>query len=131
MSRFLTRRWLLVHAALIVVCAAFAWLAWWQIGRAAGGNALSWAYAFEWPLFGLCAIALWIREIREELRKNGPLERVGEAPMEAPDFADVTKTAAAATGEPDDELSAYNDYLAWMNQNPDKRASEYPGRQTT
>lgn len=131
MSRFLTRRWLLVHAALIVVCTAFALLAWWQIGRAAGGNALSWAYAFEWPLFGICAIALWIREIREELRKNGPLARVEEPPMESPFPTDVTNAASDGTAEPDDALSAYNDYLAWMNQNPDKRASEYPGRQTT
>lgn len=130
MSRFLTRRWLLVHAALIVVCTAFGFLAWWQIGRAAGGNALSWAYAFEWPLFALCAIALWIREIREELRKNGPLARVEEPPMESPFETDVTNDAAPATASGDDELSAYNDYLAWMNQNPDKRASDYPGRQT-
>lgn len=114
-----------------MVCGAFAWLSWWQIGRAADGNALSWAYAFEWPLFGFCAIALWIREVREELRKGGPLSRPQEAPMEAPVFANVTKNAPAGAGDHDDELSAYNDYLAWMNDNPDRRPSEYPGRQTT
>ncbi|GLZ80170.1 hypothetical protein Afil01_49770 [Actinorhabdospora filicis] len=126
MARFFTRRWIFAHTALVVVLAAFAWLAWWQIGRAAGGNALSWAYAFEWPLFGLCAIALWIREIRQELRKNGPLARPEDPPMESP-FETKATYARPASG--DDELSAYNEYLAWMNENPDRRASDYPGRQ--
>lgn len=127
MARFFTRRWILAHLALVVLLAAFAWLAWWQIGRANGGNALSWGYAFEWPLFGAAAIALWVREIRQELRRNGPLERrEEEPPMESP--FETKATSERPTGG-DDELSEYNDYLAWMNESPDRRASDYPGRQ--
>ena len=30
-----------------------------EIQRALGGNALSWAYVFEWPLLGAFAIYMW------------------------------------------------------------------------
>lgn len=32
---------------------------WFELSRALGGNALSWAYVFEWPLLGAFAIYMW------------------------------------------------------------------------
>jgi hypothetical protein len=30
-----------------------------EVGRALGGNSLSWAYVFEWPIFAVFAIYMW------------------------------------------------------------------------
>jgi hypothetical protein len=30
-----------------------------ELNRAVGGNALSWAYVFEWPLFAVFAVYMW------------------------------------------------------------------------
>ncbi|HEY7917201.1 MAG TPA: hypothetical protein VIC86_09535 [Acidimicrobiales bacterium] len=30
-----------------------------ELGRALGGNSLSWAYVFEWPLFAVFAVYMW------------------------------------------------------------------------
>jgi hypothetical protein len=32
---------------------------WFEIRRALGGNGLSWAYVFEWPLFAVFAVYMW------------------------------------------------------------------------
>jgi hypothetical protein len=37
-----------------------------EIFRALGGNELSWAYVFEWPLFGVYAIYMWRKMLRQE-----------------------------------------------------------------
>ncbi|MBW4030224.1 MAG: hypothetical protein HIU57_06045 [Acidobacteria bacterium] len=42
----------------LVLCAAAFWF---ELKRALGGNALSWAYVFEWPLLGIFAVYMWSR----------------------------------------------------------------------
>ena len=37
-----------------------------EFTRATGGNNLSWAYVFEWPLFGGYAIYMWRQLLRQE-----------------------------------------------------------------
>jgi hypothetical protein len=37
-----------------------------EILRALGGNTLSWAYVFEWPLFGGYAVYMWRQLLRQE-----------------------------------------------------------------
>ena len=32
---------------------------WFELSRAIEGNALSWAYVFEWPLLGVFAVYMW------------------------------------------------------------------------
>jgi hypothetical protein len=44
------------------------WLGDWQFHRATGGNGLSWAYTFEWPLFAVFGAVFWARTIRDEYR---------------------------------------------------------------
>jgi hypothetical protein len=51
---------------LLVVLPAFAWLTKWQLGRAMGGNTLSWAYTFEWPLFAGYAVYMWWQLIHDQ-----------------------------------------------------------------
>jgi hypothetical protein len=124
---FLLRpRWLGWHLLMVACCWGMLWLGDWQFRRAMAGNALSWAYTFEWPLFAVFAVVFWAKTIRDEFRI-----RRGEMPdplaaAEAQGLpAGVTGTeqvsvsratpAAAAEGDEDEELSAYNAYLARLN----------------
>ncbi|HWG02314.1 MAG TPA: hypothetical protein VG164_10790, partial [Trebonia sp.] len=67
--RFLYQpRWLAWHALMVVSFWGMLWLGDWQFRRAMGGNGLSWAYTFEWPLFAVFAVVFWARTIRDELR---------------------------------------------------------------
>lgn len=53
---------------LVLCVAAF----WFELTRALGGNALSWAYVFEWPLLGIFAVYMWW-----QLLHPGRQKRVG------------------------------------------------------
>src|SRR5579875_1953719 len=77
--RFLIRpRWLGWH--LVVSFWGLLWLGDWQLHRALSGNALSWAYTFEWPLFAGFAVVFWAKTIRDEFRiRRGQLPAPGAA----------------------------------------------------
>ena len=66
-----------------------------ELVRAIDGNALSWAYVFEWPLLGGYAIYMWRRLVRDERGEVGT--------RAAPRPADDVEEAA---------LAAWNRYLA-------------------
>ncbi|HEX6524883.1 MAG TPA: hypothetical protein VF070_33490 [Streptosporangiaceae bacterium] len=67
--RFLLQpRWLAWHATMVISFWGMLWLGDWQFHRAIGGNGLSWAYTFEWPLFAVFAVVFWAKTIRDELR---------------------------------------------------------------
>ena len=51
-----SRRAIKLHVVILIVVPAFLALCLWQISRALGGNSLSWAYVFEWPLFAAYAV---------------------------------------------------------------------------
>ncbi|TDC34962.1 hypothetical protein E1211_16615 [Micromonospora sp. 15K316] len=142
MKRLWTPAWIARHVASVVLVVAFLALGWWQISRAAGGNTLSWAYAFEWPIFAGFVVFVWWREARHTLRGDEPQRRaepvvdgesaVGEAaPATRPVVrrpVRVTRVPAVAQGGEDDaDLAAYNRYLSWLNANPGARPGDYPG----
>ncbi len=64
MRRLLTLRWLLVHAAVVILVVGFLLLCWWQVSRARNGNLLSFGYAIEWPAFAAFVIWVWVKEMR-------------------------------------------------------------------
>jgi len=133
MRRLLTPAWLVRHALAAVVVFAFLALGWWQIGRAASGNALSWAYAIEWPIFAGFVVVIWAREIRDALRAGRAKPEAGpesEPLAAAPGTRRpvLTRRRPAAYDDPGDaDLVAYNRYLAWLNANPGARPADYPG----
>jgi DNA-binding transcriptional regulator of glucitol operon len=128
-----------VHAATVLLVAGFLALGWWQVGRASGGNLLSFGYAVEWPAFAAFAVYVWVKEMRQALGKARPgaavkaltpSEETGAtAPVRrrrAPSAAHAAALAAHDDTD-DEELLAYNEYLAWRGANPHAPASEYPG----
>jgi hypothetical protein len=99
MRRLTSPGWLLKHAIVLVLVAAFLVLGWWQFGRAKQGNALSLGYTFEWPLFAAFVIFMWVREIRITLHgPPGDRRRPGGARDDATERT-ATGAASARTGE--------------------------------
>jgi hypothetical protein len=121
--RFLVSpRWLGWHILMVACVVGMLALGDWQLRRAEAGNALSWAYTFEWPIFAVFAVVFWAKTIKDELHPPAPAgteEQIG-LPAGA--------LAAGGTGlpgdggpgdeadEPDGELAAYNAYLARLTK---------------
>ncbi len=78
------REALKLHATLLGGLALCALAFWFELGRALGGNNLSWAYVFEWPLLGGFAIYMWWKF----LHPNAPPRpsRHPERPAIAPEY---------------------------------------------
>jgi hypothetical protein len=51
-----------------------------ELGRALGGNSLSWAYVFEWPMLGVFAVYMWWNVLHQNRRRRRPPEPVQVAP---------------------------------------------------
>jgi hypothetical protein len=77
-----------------------------ELSRALGGNTLSWAYVFEWPLFGVFGIYLWWKLLHEEAeRQRRP-----------------TRSPPAMDAQDQERLDAWNRYLAELHgSEPERR----------
>jgi hypothetical protein len=112
----------------VVAVVGFLGLGWWQVGRATGGNLLSFGYAVEWPAFAAFVLYVWVKEMRQALRTSAPgVKDVATPPAGAPPTRRQRNLTAAYDDSDDAELLAYNHYLAWLNANPRASAAEYPG----
>jgi hypothetical protein len=111
-----SRRAVKLHVVILIVVPAFAALCLWQISRALGGNSLSWAYVFEWPLFAAYAVYMWWRFVHEAAGDGSP----GDATTADPGGQDAAAPAGTPVPETPEELkedadlAAYNDYLAQL-----------------
>lgn len=124
-----SRRAFRLHAVILVVVPGFMALCAWQIARAVGGNSLSWAYVFEWPLFAGYAVYMWWRLVHEAAdtpppvaaaptttaavapTSSGPIDQAAGAARDARTPRHGTPTEDRQSHE-DHELAAYNAYLA-------------------
>jgi DNA-binding transcriptional regulator of glucitol operon len=111
-----SRRAVKLHIVILIVVPAFAALCLWQISRALGGNSLSWAYVFEWPLFAAYAVYMWWRFVHEAAPEESPGDA---AAADAGGRAAVAPAAPAPPETPqelqeDADLAAYNEYLAQL-----------------
>lgn len=65
-QRWLSRRALGLHLAVLIVAPGCLAAFWWQLHRALGGNSLSWAYTFEWPIFSVLAVIGWWQMVHDD-----------------------------------------------------------------
>jgi hypothetical protein len=125
--RFLvTPRWLGWHLAMVVSVAGMLALGYWQLRRAEEGNALSWAYTFEWPIFAVFAVVFWAKTIRDEFSPPGGGTDPAGTDSAGTELAAVARPAGLAGGGEDQEadeadpedadLAAYNAYLARLQE---------------
>lgn len=72
-------------AAGLTLCAVAFWF---EVRRALGGNELSWAYVFEWPLFAAFALYMWWQTLHLNRRK----QRAATAPkVVAPEHVEMLR----------------------------------------
>ena len=112
--RFLiSPKWLGWHVFVILSVVGMLWLGNWQLRRAEAGNALSWAYTFEWPLFAIFAVVFWAKTIRDEV--HPPAQAESRDAVALPGGIPVLR-GDEEPGEDDEELAAYNAYLARLTK---------------
>jgi DNA-binding transcriptional regulator of glucitol operon len=107
----------MLHAILLAWVGGCTAAGWWQVGRAASGNSLSFLYAIEWPVFGIFGFLGWWALLHME-KITASQERARteyEAGMRA-----VAQSARAIASE-DPDQAAYNDHLAALAQQPKKK----------
>ena len=122
--RFLiTPKWLAWHLTMVVSVFGMLRLGDWQFHRAISGNALSWAYTFEWPIFAVFAVVFWAKTIKDEFHPpavagpgedNVPLP-AGAVRQGGPGGAAVP-AGESSSPEEEADLAAYNAYLARLHQ---------------
>jgi hypothetical protein len=117
-------RWLAWHLVMVVSVLGMLALGDWQLRRAEAGNALSWAYTFEWPFFAILGVVFWAKTLKDEAY---PPAVVAEPAVQLP--ATVPPGSAGDAGglaggtgvdressAEDEELAAYNAYLARLQR---------------
>jgi hypothetical protein len=126
-ARWLSKRAVSLHAAVLVVVPGCAIAAWWQVNRAEDGNTLSYLYSVMWPVFGLLGIYFWWLLLHTDYEAVG-LKGMRRAQAEAQAATDAGATSPAppttvaeepvlaASGDDEDpELAAYNARLAALS----------------
>jgi len=119
-ERWLSRRALSLHTAVLLFVPGCAAAAWWQITRATDGNGLSYLYAIEWPLFAILGVYFWWMLIHTDYDAVGLRGMRNRRP---PELVDPPIAVAAARpsappapiGGEDPELAAYNARLAGLS----------------
>jgi hypothetical protein len=107
------------HLTLVIGLALCVAAFWFELGRAEGGNELSWAYVFEWPLLAIFAVYMWWKL----LHPGFTIRRVREKPTVAPEYEGMLhawqdevrklelnrRTEEAATGQKTGDAVALDD----------------------
>ena len=106
-SAWFSRRAVLLHLTALVVVPGCLALGWWQLQRALSGNTLSWAYTVEWPFFAAYGVYMWWKIVHEQPAKQSSGTIAEPAPADTP---------GPYEEEEDEELAAYNRYLAELNE---------------
>ncbi len=126
-ERWLSKRAVSLHLAVLVFVPGCAAAAWWQINRAADGNQLSYLYSALWPAFGLLGLYFWwmlIHTDYDSVGLKGMQRQQAAATSEGLVGTGIASTApgleppaaptsaSLASAEEDPELAAYNARLA-------------------
>lgn len=121
---FITPRRVAIGTLCLVCLIGCCWLAWWQWNRfeSASGTFQNLGYVLQWPLFGLFpAFMVWRIT---KLHRAAVAEDAASAPAEPERRAEWGRKPVAELPKPrparivveeDDELAAYNRYLAELH----------------
>jgi hypothetical protein len=74
------------HLTLVLGLALCAAAFWFELGRAEGGNELSWAYVFEWPLLAVFAVYMWWNVLDPERQEKVREKKAEKRTQLAPEF---------------------------------------------
>lgn len=126
-DRWFSQRAVLLHLAVIIWVPGCLVAAWWQVNVAMSGNSLGWAYAVEWPIFSVLGVVAWWQLLHDDPETVGirGLERarqVAEAQSAtsasglSPQRSVTVNSVTVNTVEWDEDLAAYNAYLAALEE---------------
>ena len=94
-----------------------------EVFRALGGNTLSWAYVFEWPVLLVYGVFMWRRLVRDETDANQQHATTQRRALGARGEQRATRRDA----EEDAALERWNAYLAELRLAEEHRAKKAPG----
>lgn len=125
MRRVLSAKWCLAHLVVLAAILVMLRLGLWQWHRAesATGGLQNYAYAFQWPLFAVFTLVVWIKTLIEELHRDPATPRAAARPL-PPDRDGVIRQPGLRVGvttsvpdvdADDDEVHAWNARLAALN----------------
>ena len=123
----LAPRWLALHVLVIAAGVTMVLLGRWQwhVAHVHHGSVQNYAYAFQWWVFTAFAVFMWVRVVRDALRRRGgdlePITESAPGPTEPESVAYrryvMPRNRPDAT---DPELAAYNAYLAELGREDDR-----------
>jgi hypothetical protein len=117
-SRYTNSRAIGLHVALVAWLALCVACSYWQVGRAIQGNALSFLYAIEWPLFGVLGVIGWYAL----LHVDGVSEHQAKARAEYEELMrEKARQERIANDNESPDLKAYNDHLESIANQPKKK----------
>ena len=118
-ERWLSRRAVSLHLAVLVFVPGCAVAAWWQIHRAEDGNLLSYLYSVMWPVFGILGLYFWWMLLHTDYETVGLRGMRRQQEAAAADAGGPVAVAPTAPAVPsplleveDPALAAYNARLA-------------------
>ncbi|GAC1441517.1 MAG: hypothetical protein NVSMB55_09540 [Mycobacteriales bacterium] len=107
LRRLVTPRWLAGLLLSLLGAAIMVRLGMWQLGRGERRHSLqNYSYAVEWVLFAAFTVFCFVKLLREDGL---------EAEPDIPPASVLVPPPVRADEPPDDELAAYNAYLARLN----------------
>jgi len=147
-SKWLTKRAVTAHIAIIIWFPGCLVAAWWQVTIALAGDSLGWLYSVEWPIFALFGLVFWWNIIHDDPNKVGhkglvlarkQMLTTSATDQRTPDNTDSLNENTVADkdqniqlsgidlahirleAESDDEMAAYNEYLANLSEKKRKK----------
>jgi hypothetical protein len=127
MWRVLAPKWWGLHIGLVLAVVVMLRLGLWQWHRAesASGGIQNYAYAFQWPIFAILAIVLWVKTLQIEVRRD-PNSAEDDRPLPQRVDADIvrqpgvvigitTQSAPVSDSDEDPELAAWNARFAALD----------------
>jgi DNA-binding transcriptional regulator of glucitol operon len=114
-ERWLSKRAISLHIAMLIFVPGCGLAAWWQITRAQDGNGLSYLYSVEWPIFAILSAYFWWMFIHADYESVGLKGMRNKAATETTMAAPPPVAPAPIAEEDDPELAAYNARLAALS----------------